>query len=133
MPGAAQPVPSEPKRVSAADRLDSWKEISAYLKRSVRTVHRWESEEGLPVHRHLHQSSGTVYAFKSQLDTWWASRKTQLEAIAEPPDETLPTGRRSTSAVTRWLIVLGVIVLVAAMGTLAYWRKRVSANLTIRS
>jgi hypothetical protein len=26
----------------AADRLDSWKEIAAYLKRDERTVRRWE-------------------------------------------------------------------------------------------
>jgi len=137
MAGAVQPVPSEPQKVSAADRLDSWKEISAYLKRSVRTVHRWESEEALPVHRHLHQSSGTVYAFKSELDAWWASRKTQLETTAEPPaDETSSTAsrKRSLTAIMRRLIVLGVIVVVAAVGTIAYWRKRVSANVSaIRS
>jgi hypothetical protein len=32
-------------------RLDSWKEIASYLGRGVRTVQRWECEEGLPVHR----------------------------------------------------------------------------------
>src|SRR4029450_11678718 len=61
------------------DRLDSWKEIAAYLKRSVRTVTRWEREEGLPVHRHLHTRSGTVYAFKPELDAWWAARGTHLD------------------------------------------------------
>ena len=40
-------VPASPE-----DRLDSWKEIAAYLNRGVRTVRRWEREEGLPVHRH---------------------------------------------------------------------------------
>ena len=34
---------------SPQDRLDSWKEIGTYLRRSVRTVMRWEKEEGLPV------------------------------------------------------------------------------------
>ena len=28
------------------DRLDSWKEIAAYLKRDVTTVQRWEKREG---------------------------------------------------------------------------------------
>src|SRR5437867_9654696 len=37
-----------------ADRLDSWKEIAAYLRRSPRTVQRWERQEGLPVHRLVH-------------------------------------------------------------------------------
>lgn len=54
----------------STDRLDSWKEIAAYLSRSVRTVRRWEADEGLPVHRHMHRSQGSVYAFKSEIDAW---------------------------------------------------------------
>src|SRR5262245_46443200 len=57
-----------------SERLDSWKEIAGHLNRSVRTVTRWEREEGLPVHRHLHSKSGTVYAYKAELDDWWKSR-----------------------------------------------------------
>jgi non-specific serine/threonine protein kinase len=58
--------------VSAAegDRLESWKEIAVYLNRSVRTVRRWEAAEGLPVHRHMHRTLGSVYAFKSEIDAW---------------------------------------------------------------
>ena len=52
------------------DRLDSWKEIATYLNRSVRTVRRWEADESLPVHRHMHRSLGSVYAFKSEIDAW---------------------------------------------------------------
>lgn len=52
------------------DRLDSWKEIAAYLQRGVRTVRRWEREEGLPVHRQVHRVLGSVYAFKSEVDAW---------------------------------------------------------------
>ena len=37
------------------DRLDSWKEIAAYLKREVRTVQRWEKNLRLPVRRLAHQ------------------------------------------------------------------------------
>src|SRR5437764_2516702 len=54
-------------------RLDSWKEIGAYLKRDVSTVQRWEKKEGLPVHRHQHEKLGTVYAFQSEIDAWWNS------------------------------------------------------------
>ncbi len=36
------------------DRLESWKEIAAYLGRDARTVRRWEKNEGLPVQRHFH-------------------------------------------------------------------------------
>lgn len=44
------------------DRLDSWKEIAVYLDRDVTTVQRWEKREGMPVHRHLHDRMGSVYA-----------------------------------------------------------------------
>lgn len=56
------------------DRLDSWKEIAAYLKRDVTTVQRWEKREGMPIRRHLHDKLGSVYAFKSELDTWAGTR-----------------------------------------------------------
>lgn len=58
----------------ARERLDSWKEIAAHLNRDIRTVHRWEAEEKLPVHRHLHKKRSTVYAFRSELDAWRANR-----------------------------------------------------------
>ncbi len=45
--------------------LESWKEIANYLKRTVRTVRRWEKKENLPVHRHLHQAASSVYAYAS--------------------------------------------------------------------
>ena len=56
------------------DRLDSWKEIAAYLKRDVSTVQRWERREGMPVHRQLHEKLGSVFAFRSELDVWVAQR-----------------------------------------------------------
>ncbi|MBI1738797.1 MAG: tetratricopeptide repeat protein, partial [Acidobacteria bacterium] len=61
------------------DRLESWKEIAAYLRREVRTVQRWEKRESLPVHRHVHDKLGSVYAFKSELDAWWVSRRAEVE------------------------------------------------------
>ena len=57
-----------------SERLDSWKEIAAYLQRDVRTVRRWEEKEGLPVHRHMHDKLSTVYAYRSEIDTWLGKR-----------------------------------------------------------
>src|SRR5256885_13577758 len=57
-----------------SDRLDSWKDIASYLKRDVSTVQRWEKREGMPVHRHLHDKLGSVYAFPTELDVWWHER-----------------------------------------------------------
>jgi Tol biopolymer transport system component len=55
--------------------LESWKAIAAYLQRDVRTVKRWESSEGLHVHRHRHLAGSTVYAYASELDVWRATRR----------------------------------------------------------
>jgi len=82
----------EPSRGS---RLDSWKEIAAYLKCSERTVRRWE-DEGLPVHRHPHKKKAAIYAYKAELDAWWRDGHERLKNIEEAREAT-PEG---LSAVT---------------------------------
>jgi tetratricopeptide (TPR) repeat protein len=59
--------------MSATGRLDSWKEIADYLRRSLRTAQRWEREAGLPVRR-VSSDGGAVYAFRSEIDAWWQKR-----------------------------------------------------------
>jgi hypothetical protein len=59
------------------DRLDSWKKIASYLKRDVSTVQRWERREAMPVHRHLHDKQGSVFAFLGDR-AWWESRRKRL-------------------------------------------------------
>ena len=66
-------------------RLDSWKEIAAYANRDVTTVQRWEKREGMPVHRHLHEKRGSVYALTEELDGWIQSRRARLEETEEKP------------------------------------------------
>src|ERR1700687_1516654 len=51
-------------------RLESWKEIAAYLGRDVTTGRRWEKQERLPVYRLQHSKLGSIYAYTSQLDAW---------------------------------------------------------------
>ena len=53
----------------AKARLDSWKAIAEYLKRSPRTVQRWHASFGLPVH-HFGGSKGPVYSYSDELDAW---------------------------------------------------------------
>ncbi|HUQ95561.1 MAG TPA: hypothetical protein VM120_28040 [Bryobacteraceae bacterium] len=77
---------SSNKGRSEDDRLDSWKEIAAYLKHSERTVRRWEATEALPVHRHLHEQRGSVYAFRTELDAWLEKRSLR----PEPDQSTIP-------------------------------------------
>jgi len=72
-------------------RLDSWKKIAAHFRRDVTTVQRWERREGMPVHRHLHDKQGSVYAFRSELDAWWESRRGRLPESGDGAAET-PSG-----------------------------------------
>jgi Tol biopolymer transport system component len=63
--------PGAPPSVSQPeDRLDSWKEIAAHFNRDVTTVQRWEKREAMPVHRHLHDRRGSVYASRAELNAW---------------------------------------------------------------
>ena len=78
-----------------SDRLDSWKDIAAYLKRDVSTVQRWERREGLPVHRHLHDKLGSAYAFRSELDSWSKSRRLRHE---QKNDRAMDTEAASSSS-----------------------------------
>jgi len=80
-----------PAEQSAEHRLDSWKAIAAYLGRDVSTVQRWEKREGLPVHRHLHDKLGSVYAYRSEINAWLGQRAASgTAALAVPPDSSAP-------------------------------------------
>lgn len=68
---------------SPGRRLESWKEIADYLRRGVTTVQRWEREEGLPIHRHVHTTGGSVFAYAGDLDRWRITR----EPSPVPPSE----------------------------------------------
>lgn len=69
-------------------RLESWKEISAYLNREVRTARRWEKERGLPVHRFPGKRS-CVYAWAAEVDEWLRTGAAQNSSGHNPP-EVLP-------------------------------------------
>lgn len=109
--------------IPSESRLDSWKEIALYLHRDVTTVQRWEKQEGMPVHRHLHHKRGSVYALSSELDAWRQRRKLRLDEVQEPVLEapadldgqqtTVPGGRR-------WFALSAAVVILAALLTLVY-------------
>jgi hypothetical protein len=91
-------------------RLESWKEIAGYFERNERTVRRWEDLEGLPVHRHLHDKRGTVFAYTAELDAWRERRSTGLNPS---PAETGHPHRRVWVAA-----ILGVVTI---YGLVAIW------------
>jgi len=60
--------------------LNSWKEISTYLGRGIRTVQRWEASFGMPVHRPAEKERSAVVAFASELNAWLISRKAPVSS-----------------------------------------------------
>ncbi len=111
-------------------RLDSWKEIAAYLNRDVTTVQRWEKREGMPVHRHQHDKIGSVYAVRTELDAWVRSRN--LPPAQENADKTylpnlpVPPPRPAIRAfLARWrsLLPLAAVVAVLTIGAI-FWSQK---------
>ena len=100
------------KRASE-DRLDSWKEIAAYLGRDVTTVQRWEKREGMPVHRHVHDKRGSVYALGPELDAWLQGRRLSLDEQEKDQKAEALLGaesdprRRAVVRARRWLALAG--------------------------
>ena len=95
------------------DRLDSWKQIAAYLGRSERTVRRWHQSEGLPVHRHVHQERGSVWAYAQELDDWLEHR-----CLSPVPLQDAPPAVRSLIPARPWAAVAAVALVLLAFGIL---------------
>jgi TolB-like protein/tetratricopeptide (TPR) repeat protein len=111
-PSSTLPTPLDDP---SPDRLDSWKDIANYLKRDISTVQRWERREAMPVHRHLHDYRGSVYAFRSELDRWIASRGLAVQSagtvelgVAAPAQPTRPAQRRFLRPLAAAAVVLAL-------------------------
>ena len=118
-----------PAERTLEDRLDSWKEIAAYLNRDVTTVQRWEKREGMPVHRHQHDRMGSVYASRAELDAWTESRNLPPAqengngAAPSPPPATPPAAIPPSP--TRWKVpVLLALVAAALVIGAGFWLYR---------
>jgi excisionase family DNA binding protein len=62
--------------------LSSWKEIAAYLGKGVRTVQRWEQQDGLPVRRIAGTSK--IVAYREELDRWLHAQPAQHSGAIHP-------------------------------------------------
>ena len=122
MSNEVSPPPSRSGQSSADGRLDSWKEIAAYLRREVRTVQRWEKSANLPVHRLQLEKQGAVYAYKSELDAWYGSRRPDLESdAANFKEKETPTWlERMRHA--RTVGALAALIVILSGGTYFVWR-----------
>ncbi|HWZ98561.1 MAG TPA: DNA-binding protein [Candidatus Dormibacteraeota bacterium] len=131
------PVPPVKRSV---DRLDSWKEIAAYLDRDVTTVQRWEKREGMPVHRHLHDRMGSVYAFRAELNDWVRSRNLQAASDNDSKAPSLdpfapPRSSSILTSLTKWRFILplasaGAVLALGAIlwfhNTEYFWRNPIA-------
>jgi Tol biopolymer transport system component len=127
-----EPSSGTPPSVSPAeDRLDSWKEIAAYLNRDVTTVQRWEKREGMPVHRHLHDRIGSVFASRAELDAWARSRNLRPVEASDNIASSTDTSEPLASLVTgepwsrnKWKLVLPLVAGVALAVGASLWLQR---------
>ena len=110
-------------------RLESWGEIAAYLRRDIRTVQRWERLHHLPVHRLKIGKQGQVYAYRSELDTWFRDRQPNADEISSNGDtpldnstdsDALSKDKRSLIQKERpkiwWKVAFLGLLLMAALG-----------------
>jgi tetratricopeptide (TPR) repeat protein/TolB-like protein len=98
--------------MSAREVLDSWKQISAYLGRDVRTCRRWEEHLGLPVHRLNGSPKARVRAYKDEVDRWLEKKLHEREVPAASP---------FLSFLRRWPVIVGLVAVlaVAVLGWIA--------------
>jgi Tol biopolymer transport system component len=113
-----------PLKAREGDRLGSWKKIAAHFRRDVTTVQRWERRESMPVHRHVHDKQGSVYAFRSELDAWWEGRRGKLpdsgDSAPSGPETASGPEVQPTRFMRRIRGPLGLAAVMAAVLLLAY-------------
>jgi Tol biopolymer transport system component len=115
---------------SPSERLDSWKEIATHFDRDVTTVQRWEKREGMPVHRHLHDRAGSIYAFTAELDEWARGRNVRVvqqkgDDVPSPIPLALPPRLAVPALGTRWGIILPLAAVTALLAiALTFWLRK---------
>jgi len=143
-------MPSQPAdrskivKIDRGARLDSWKEIAAYLGKGERTVKRWETERGMPAYRVPGGGRACVYAYTAELDEWLTSVKApgwegsketspKIEPAKGPAtNELAAASSRSASAALleapvqrrgirgNWILAFSALLLVSLAGMAVY-------------
>lgn len=99
--------------------LDSWKAISNYLDRDIKTCSRWEKKLGLPVHRiDNHSSRSKVFAYKSEIDQW-LKEKSNFKEI-----------KKKSFLENRWAIIglLSISILLAIIFAFLFFKNGISTS-----
>jgi len=102
--------------LAAERRLNSWKEIAAFLGRTERTAKRWEATQGLPVRRVPSTGRGSVFAYEHELRNWLNGGNAREPAVADNPE--MASGKRWPTLAT-WAMAL---VLLLAASAVFVWR-----------
>lgn len=95
--------------------LDSWKEISAYLNRSVMTCQRWEKELDLPVHRLDGTPKARVFAYPEEIDRWQAEKRHAHETHAK-------LGKTIFRRIWRWGLITAAVLFSLGITGALIWR-----------
>ena len=116
------------RRPEANRRLDSWKEIAAFLGCGERTVKRWETERGLPVHRMPGSGRGRVFAYTAELGSWLETGGPDRAAGEDPPQtpampEPTPPAQPVRTRRSAWWVAVPVLFLCLAIVVLLLSRR----------
>lgn len=96
-------------------RLESWKEISSYLERSIKTCQRWEVELGLPIHRLDGTPSARVFANPDELDVWMAEKLSHIRERPETPPKNGRDLKKMLRVTAGALVLLGIAAVPARL------------------
>ncbi len=126
--------------IDSGELLEGWKAIADHLDKTERTVQRWEKTKGLPVRRlkgGTPEEQSRVFAYKSELDAWWAEKLTRNEYVGDDsnpnlevpdpqpdgpnPPELDGTDKGDTPAASRSLSVWIAVALGVALIAVGVW------------
>ena len=108
-------------------RLRGWKDIGRWFGVDERTVKRWESYRGLPIHRLPGQPRAPVFAYEDELRAWLDSDRAGGDGGEAASEAGVEAGKLSragpVSAVRRRPVLLWLLLLVlAAAGGWFAWQ-----------
>lgn len=132
-----------PQSAAANGRLNSWKDIAAYLGRDVRTVIRWE-EKGLPIYRVPGGKRQAVFAYRAEIDDWMHGKSAVGNLPPAPAEENIldfipaitggniPEGESTKGAGIKWstLAVISLSLLVGAVILVPFLQPGSSVQIT---